>query len=79
MTIVTACATAVTSWSEFADVSHKVERYSSAITQLQMLLTWWDSLTEVKKASKENINNLVRTSETFTFPLTIIIIILIII
>eukprot|EP00966_Prymnesium_polylepis_P002194 50440-Prymnesium_polylepis.1 len=62
--IVTAASSALTSWVEFSSSEQKVERYTRAVTALQKLLGWWDSLAEVQKASKSTISNLVRTSES---------------
>jgi len=62
--VVTASAGMVTSWSEFSDITSKVERYSRSIIALENLLTWWDSLGEVQKASKESIRKLVCTAES---------------
>lgn len=63
VTSVTAAATVMTSWAEFGDARSKVARYSSAINALQNLLSTWDSLSEVQKASKASIANLVLTAE----------------
>lgn len=41
----------------------KVERYSSAVSNLKNLLSWWDSLGEVQKASREMIAQLVQGAE----------------
>ena len=60
---VTAASTALTSWVEFADMSSKAKRYSRVITGLKNLLDWWNSLTEVQKASRERIGQLITTSE----------------
>ena len=46
-------AGAITSWSEFSDTTRKIERYSRSAIGLEKLLSWWDSLSEVRKASKE--------------------------
>ena len=59
----TAASSAITSWSEFADLESKSERYTRAISGLRNLLDWWKSLTEVQKASRESIGHLVLTSE----------------
>jgi len=61
---VASLSSAVTSWIEFCDTARKVERYTRAITSLQKLLSWWKSLTEVERASTENISMLVVTSES---------------
>ena len=63
VTAVTAAATITTSWSEFSDAAHKVERYSTAVGALKKLLSWWDSLGEVQKASRDSISHLVGTAE----------------
>ena len=63
VTVATAAATVTTSWSEFGDAAHKVERYSSAIIALQDLLAVWNSLGSVEKATRESITNLVITAE----------------
>lgn len=60
----TAAATVLTSWSEFSEDARKVERYSSALNALKMLLSWWDSLGEVEKASRESITHLVLEAES---------------
>lgn len=62
-TVVTAAATGVISWQEFSGASAKVERYSTSIVALKMLLSWWDSQGEVQRATKGSITNLVKTSE----------------
>jgi len=62
--LVTAAATAFTSWIEFADLQSKTERYTRAVSALTDLLDWWRALGEVEKASKLVINHLVRTTET---------------
>ena len=61
--IVAAAATAITSWGEFSDTQAKVERYSNATMHLKKLLSWWRSLSEVQKASRDSIETLVRSSE----------------
>ena len=63
VTTVTAAATVTTSFAEFGDARSKIARYSSAINALEKLLSTWDSLGEVQKASRESIANLVLTAE----------------
>ena len=63
MAIFTAAATGVTSWSEFSESQRKMERYSGAVGSLQDLLTWWNSLDEVHRASKEAIGRLIHGAE----------------
>eukprot|EP00966_Prymnesium_polylepis_P288037 6652821-Prymnesium_polylepis.1 len=62
--VVTAASSAFTSWAEFSDSMRKTERYNRAVGNLKKLLNWWDSLSEVQKASKSSISNLIRTSES---------------
>eukprot|EP00929_Paragymnodinium_shiwhaense_P084674 TRINITY_DN452_c0_g1_i1.p1 TRINITY_DN452_c0_g1~~TRINITY_DN452_c0_g1_i1.p1 ORF type:complete len:993 (+),score=115.47 TRINITY_DN452_c0_g1_i1:91-3069(+) len=59
----TALASALVAWGEFSDGRSKVERYSKAVTALENLLSWWDSLSDVQKAGRESINKLVCTAE----------------
>ena len=59
----TAAASGFTSWAEFSEDAYKVERYTSAVNRLSMLLSWWSSLGEVEKASPINISYLVQTGE----------------
>jgi len=61
--ISSAAATAIVSWAEFSDSVRKIERYSSTIVDLKGLLSWWKSLNDVQKASKESIETLVRSAE----------------
>ena len=60
----TALATSLTSWTEFSDYFRKVERYSNAVKSLTNLLTWWNSLSAVEKASRDSITKLVHSSES---------------
>lgn len=61
--VVMAASAAFTSWSEFSDNVTKVTRYSKSVVNLQKLLSWWDSLSEVQKASRDNISHLIETCE----------------
>ena len=60
---VTSAAAALTSWQEYADVARKTERYTRAAFELENLLSWWKSLSEVEKASKAVIAELIHTGE----------------
>lgn len=62
--IVISATTVLTSWVEFSDMERKTERYTRAVRSLKALLSWWDSLTVVEKASKASIANLVRCTES---------------
>jgi len=61
--VVTALAGTVTSWSEFADMSRKVQRYTGAIQNIKKLLVWWNTLSDVEKAGVENIASLIEGGE----------------
>ena len=61
--LVTAAASALTSWCEFSDMSSKVQRYNGAVQQVKLLLTWWETLTDVEKAGVENIDRLITRGE----------------
>lgn len=61
--LVTAFASAATTWAEFIDAGSKVERYTQAVQSIIHLLNWWKNLTEVEKASTENISRLILETE----------------
>jgi len=56
-------AAAITSWQEFADTARKTERYTRAVFALNNLLSWWNSLGEVEKASRTTISELIHSAE----------------
>lgn len=60
---VSSSASALTSWQEYTDVARKTERYTRAAFELQNLLSWWKSLSEVEKASKVSISQLIHNAE----------------
>ena len=62
--LVTSAAAAATSWNEFTDITRKTERYTRSVQALRDLLDWWRSLSEVEKASKVVISQLVNGTET---------------
>ena len=64
VTLVSAAASILTSWTEFSDIARKVERYSSTVVALENVLALWDSLDDVQRSAKANINNLIRSCET---------------
>jgi len=49
--------------AEFSDMTSKAKRYSRVINGLKNLLDWWNSLTQVQKASRELIGQLITSSE----------------
>ena len=61
--IVTAFGSASTTWAEFIDAGSKVERYTHAVRSITNLLNWWKNLSEVEKASTENISRLIMDTE----------------
>ena len=50
-------------WQEFAGLDQKLRRYTEAVQALKGVLSWWDSLTEVERASPVCINRLVESVE----------------
>jgi len=60
---ISSAATVFTSWTEYTDVARKTERYTRAAFDLQNLHSWWKSLSEVEKASKTTIAQLIHTAE----------------
>lgn len=61
---ITTAASLVVSWSEFVDLARKAERYTLAVQGLKNLLSWWSTLSEVEKASKEMIARLIEAGES---------------
>ena len=59
-----AVAAGVTAWIEYSGVSAKMTRYTNDVIGLQNLLLWWDSISDVEKASASTINHLVETTES---------------
>ena len=58
-----ALTAAVAAYSEFHGTEKKLLRYSDSIANLDSVLMWWRTLTDVEKASVENKNKLVSTCE----------------
>mmetsp|Transcript_26964 Transcript_26964/g.65555 ORF Transcript_26964/g.65555 Transcript_26964/m.65555 type:complete len:789 (-) Transcript_26964:229-2595(-) len=61
--IISAAGAAITSWQEFTDTGRKIERYTNAVRSIKNVHSWWFSLSEVEKASAENITSLIMTGE----------------
>jgi len=57
--IVTAVTSGVTSYMEFHSTDKKLMRYNCTIVGLQKALLWWNSLSDVERASQKNSNTLV--------------------
>jgi hypothetical protein len=62
--IVIIVCSALISWSEFSDISKKIERYTRAVRSMKKLLSWWDVLTDVERAGIDNISTLIETGES---------------
>jgi hypothetical protein len=61
--ILSSITAAAVSWGEFADLSRKIERYSTAIRGIKAKIAWWDSLKPVERAAPSTIAALVNESE----------------
>ena len=61
--IVTAVGAGVATFAEFNDSARKLERYSRAMTSLENLLAWWESLDRVRQVKRESIRHLVSECE----------------
>merc|ERR1712113_90508 len=46
------------------DYFNKIERYTSTVISLRKLLDWWDSMSEVEKASSATVSRLIQLSES---------------
>ena len=55
---------AVVAWMEFQGVDKKMERYSTAINDLETLKIWWFALQDVEKFAIENIDKLIESTES---------------
>jgi len=62
--LLSALASAITSWAQFRDLGRKIDRYNGAVRHIKELITWWDSLGEVEKASNINAARLVLEGES---------------
>merc|ERR1719277_2479650 len=62
--LVAALNTIMTSWMEFSDYFNKIERYTSTVISLRKLLDWWDSMSEVEKASSATVSRMIQLSES---------------
>jgi len=59
----TALTAAFAAYSEFHGTEKKLLRYSDSIANLDSILMWWRTLTDVEKASIDNKNKLVTCCE----------------
>ena len=63
--VVTAFATAATSWIEFNGYISKLDSYTSTIRALESHLSWWQSLSDSEKAGTPATDKLVESGEQF--------------
>lgn len=63
VTVVAAFSSMVAAWSDIGDHARKVERYSRVVASVENLLTWWDGLSPIEKASATNISHLIQAGE----------------
>jgi hypothetical protein len=61
--IAVSCGANVSAWLQFQGTNAKMERYSVAADQLQSVVLWWESLTELERAAPETVNTLVEACE----------------
>jgi len=61
--LLSSLAAAILAWAAFLDVGRKIERYSTCINMLKALISWWDSLRPVERASTQNVTKLVLGGE----------------
>eukprot|EP00931_Biecheleriopsis_adriatica_P103028 TRINITY_DN77917_c0_g1_i1.p1 TRINITY_DN77917_c0_g1~~TRINITY_DN77917_c0_g1_i1.p1 ORF type:complete len:1060 (+),score=124.93 TRINITY_DN77917_c0_g1_i1:117-3182(+) len=61
--IVSAIASATTSWQEYSGLTRKLERCNSSIQGIKKLHAWWKSLGEVEQSATINITKLVISGE----------------
>ena len=53
----------ITAYAEFHDTERKLVRYSEAISRVDSVKMWWDSLSNVEKVSLACVTTLVSTCE----------------
>lgn len=61
--LATSFGSAITAYQEYNDNAKKIDRYNRAISGLENLLTWWEALSRVERASEVNIAKLVHSGE----------------
>ena len=63
------CATAaaaLTSWMEYNSIGKKIGRYNGTVSNLELLILWWNSIPAVDKSVISNIDMLVQMGEQVT-------------
>lgn len=61
--IISATATAISSWMAFEQLQQRLQRYTTTVRSLENLLSWWASLNDISKAAEANITRLVQDGE----------------
>ena len=61
--IISATATAISSWMAFERLQERLQRYTTTVRSLENLLSWWASLNDISKAAEPNITRLVQDGE----------------
>merc|ERR1711865_755957 len=61
--VVAAVTGATMAWLEFSGTSKKLSRYTDVVHQVNIVASWWNSLTPVDKANLANIEQLIIRSE----------------
>ena len=62
--ITTTLGIAIVAWSCFEDYGSKLGRYSSAVTSLKNIQSWWGSLSDAERHVEHNILRLVEETES---------------
>ena len=65
MAVITAFATAATSWVEFNGYVQKLDSYTSTVRALETHLSWWRSLSDSARAGTAANDKLVEMGEQF--------------
>ena len=56
---------AITGWLEFHNTESRVIELNASIMNLENLVMWWNSLTEIERAVVRNINELIDQGEEY--------------
>ena len=62
--VATSLAAAVTSWNAHDDLSKRIQRYTSAVRNIERLVWWWRSLDDIERASPTKISLLIEGGES---------------
>ena len=61
--VVSAVSAAVVAWTEFSGTDTKMDRYSNAVSNLQLIQLWWERLPEVERLATKSTNFLIGSAE----------------